>query len=192
MIDLELVLRASEVHRWAIVSLSRKQSVAEHTLRVLLTAREIYGAMYPVPHNSDEAQLVTDMAINHDLHEVLTGDIPSTIKKTSPTVFENIEEGARIQMGLPLLRFHRRTLPWFVVKIADVAEGLLFLHQSGGRDRPAVWDFWLERMWGTYDDAVAQHPHTTWGTIPATLCRMAASDRRWVDLITSTAAKPSL
>lgn len=179
MIDLELALRAPEVKRWTIVSLSRTQSLADHQYRVWLITRELYPAIVSTPHNQFDLSLAMELALTHDLHEVLCGDIPSTVKGTSK-LFEPLEDGARIQMGLPLLRAHKGTVPAYVVKIADILEGLLFLFQSGGRDRPAVWNYLRQNLVSMVESARHAHGSLQWvAPIYEIVKRMAPNDPQW-------------
>jgi len=180
MLNLELALRAPDVKRWTIVSLSRQQSLAEHQYRVWLIVRELYPAIV-TPHKFD-LELALELALTHDLHEVLCGDIPSTIKGTS-RAFGALEDGARIQMGLPLLLYHEGTVPYYVVKIADIAEGLLFLFQAGGLDRPTVWNYSKEKLHGMIQTAQASHGSLKWGGPTFAVLGRMVTDPRWLEAL---------
>ena len=79
--NLATQLRLSAVKRWGIVEMSRQQSVAEHSYNVALIALNLVGAS--VGHKGfskeDESLLLT-LCLVHDMPEVFSGDIPSTIK----------------------------------------------------------------------------------------------------------------
>ena len=181
-IDLELALRVTEVKRWTIVKLSRDQSLADHSYRVWLIARAIYKAMMPIPHNSGDAHLLEELALTHDLHEVLTGDFPATMKTVHPTAIKTLEDVARTKMGLASTAAHDGTLVAHIIKIADLAEALLFLYQNGGyRDRMAVW----ERVRGAYGRAFSPAALLKvqigdWPVAHGVVQSMAASDPGWV------------
>lgn len=67
-------LRASHVKRWHIVETSKRQSVAEHSFNVILFAQHIAQL-----EGIDPTSLVL-YAVQHDLDEVVTGDVPTPVK----------------------------------------------------------------------------------------------------------------
>ena len=78
-------LRLSNIPRWTMVNTTRQQSVAEHSYNVTLIAMELakrmsvgedYGGIDRFAIHKD----IVLIAINHDLMEVLTGDIPAPTK----------------------------------------------------------------------------------------------------------------
>lgn len=181
-LDLVLALRATEAKRWTIVRLTREQSVAEHQYRVWLIARAMYEAMFSTPHNSSDMWLLESMALTHDLHEVITGDIPSTVKESNAEIAAAVraaEEDARRRMGLPSMVAHRGTVPARVLRMADCAEALLFLFQNGGRDRPEVWANAHARYARAYFDAMGAHGHQDWQKAHKVVLGMAGQDAVW-------------
>ena len=184
MINLELALRASEAKRWAIVKLTRDQSVAEHQYRVYLIADAISEALGVSMHNSLDAQAIRSWALTHDLHEVLTGDLPTPVKATDPALVARLEAKARATMGLPLGEAHDKTIVGFVVKIADLVEALLFLHENGGHDRQAVWRSVQDRYAGTVTMAQSLFWHHNWAMVPPCLISCRPDDPVWAEAIT--------
>lgn len=113
--------RLSWVPRWCIVRTIQKQSVAEHSFRVAVSAPRI-ARMFGV---TDIIALynIQRLALLHDWSEALSSDIPSPSKGW----FRTAEfEGHFVEkMGEPLTRD-----PKFlrIVKIADTYEALVFLY----------------------------------------------------------------
>ena len=77
---------AGTVTRWHSVNCHRYPSVAEHSCLVALYAREIASRVYPSLSAEDQV-LLYELALMHDLSEVVTGDMPSPIKRQLKTVF---------------------------------------------------------------------------------------------------------
>ena len=77
---------AGTVTRWHSVNCHRYPSVAEHSCLVALYAREIASRVYPSLSAEDQV-LLYELSLMHDLSEVVTGDMPSPIKRQLKTVF---------------------------------------------------------------------------------------------------------
>jgi len=77
MINLPDSLRASYVKRWILVNTSREQSVAEHSFNVAMIVRHMCHSMGMGGH---ESAILIELALAHDLDEVITGDIPTVTK----------------------------------------------------------------------------------------------------------------
>lgn len=156
-------LRLTEVSRWGIVATSRQQSVGEHSYRVTMIAQALYDYVFPIPHNSNDRQLLTSFAMVHDIMEVLSGDLDAVfklaVKSRYPDVFASTIENMaaqRLDAG-PMARtvgsLERSTKGTFIevlVKIADFLEALIYLDQYGANARHIgnVRDTILEHMWG--------------------------------------------
>jgi 5'-deoxynucleotidase YfbR-like HD superfamily hydrolase len=155
-------LRLTEISRWGIVATSRQQSVGEHSYRVCMIAQALYDFVFPVPHNSDDKQLLTSFAMVHDITEVLSGDLDSifklAVKAQYPDVFANVINrmaGQRRDAGpltaavASLERSVKGTFIEALVKIADYLEALIYLEQYGTntRHKGNVRDTILENMW---------------------------------------------
>ena len=77
---------AGTVTRWHSVNCHRYPSVAEHSCLVALYAREIISRVFP--SLSAEGQvLLYELALMHDLSEVVMGNMPSPMKRQLKTVF---------------------------------------------------------------------------------------------------------
>ncbi len=127
------ILLAQNIHRWTIVATKTDQSLAEHTFNVVMIARAI-ASEAEVP----DANIIK-YALDHDLDEIFTGDIPSPAKKRMDIKteyngknWEYLSEVERI-----------------IVKMADLMDALLFIKYNHlDRHGKAVY----ERMRVTVDE----------------------------------------
>jgi len=71
-------MRASIIPRWAIIRMSRTQSVAEHSFNVAMITRAILSNF--IMETMDDNEIIV-AALDHDWkEEIYTGDIPSPAK----------------------------------------------------------------------------------------------------------------
>jgi 5'-deoxynucleotidase YfbR-like HD superfamily hydrolase len=131
--ELKALLKLSTVPRWAIVDMSRQQSVAEHSYRVWAIAAELYKVLYPAPHNQVDEMATARWALVHDVEEAFMGDTPSTAKEILERVAPGVGQkwvDAIIQKEVPGVAAFARGVkgspPGHVVKIADILEAILF------------------------------------------------------------------
>lgn len=123
------ILRAADVKRWTIVRTVRDQSVAEHTFNVVMIARRL------ATHLGVDDAVVIKAALEHDLDEIMTGDMPSPVKKKmkehgyDPVKLENRpDRGDKVNM---------------IIKMADYMESIWFLEENKvGRHANAVL-YWI-------------------------------------------------
>jgi len=109
-------LRLDEVERWHTVPTTRSQTVAGHTYGVIVIAQSLAQSFvnrsqeeWPRAQYDKWMHAVLDSALNHDVDEVLTGDIPSPNKEPY-----NWDGPISVQK---------------IVKIADVIETWLWIRQ---------------------------------------------------------------
>lgn len=74
-LDLHDILCAQDVKRWTIIPMGRQQNLAEHTFNVVAISRAIARLL-----DMDDVN-VMKYAFDHDLDEVIGGDIPTTAKE---------------------------------------------------------------------------------------------------------------
>lgn len=125
MLTLTEILRAQNVNRWNLIATTREQSVAEHTFNVTMIVRALAKAL------KIDDNLLTKAAIEHDLDEVLTGDIPSPTKQMAKQMEMDLGkiEGAKKNCDrlLPLDKA--------MLKFADILESVHFLDNFGAGHR---------------------------------------------------------
>jgi hypothetical protein len=105
------ILLASNIKRFSIVKTIHSQSVAEHSFNVCMIARAICQIV------SVEDTLIIKYALDHDLDEVFTGDLPTPAKKRL-----NISSGYN---GKSFDRLNNQER--VIVKLADQIDGIHFL-----------------------------------------------------------------
>jgi 5'-deoxynucleotidase YfbR-like HD superfamily hydrolase len=162
------LMRLTDVERWVIVPVTRRQSVAEHSYRVWVLALSLYDAMVVVPHNSFERDSVSYWALTHDADEIWTGDLPSTIKE----VLEELHPGILKRLSDHVLSKHlprladtmrglENTFAAAVVKIADCIEALAYYTHYGynSRDKVVIDTFLRDRLKKALEGADRKYPN---------------------------------
>jgi 5'-deoxynucleotidase YfbR-like HD superfamily hydrolase len=159
------------IPRWTKIDMRRKQNVAEHSFNVLILALSLYDFMQTTPHNSFERVSLMEWAIDHDMDEIETADIPSDFKraveKLAPGAADRAAEEA-LSAKLPSYIIRKRGLkdsyPYDIVKIADKLEELLYNRKHGYDYRAAgalVDGLYLLRE--RLIKAERAHPRYDWG-----------------------------
>lgn len=116
------LLALSVVSRWVIVPRLKEQSVADHTFRVVVIARELADSLGVVLDADDYWYLIT-----HDGAESRSGDISSPFKAQLPNLsaIENTACPWMTEVTWP----HSHKLALF--KTADLVEALTFIRAWG-------------------------------------------------------------
>lgn len=117
-------LRLSHCPRWAIVLTATRQSVAEHTWRVWALVHK-WGPVEGLPEADQWA--AERYTLVHDLAEIRTGDMPTTMKtpeaKAAMVEFEHL--------CVPELDMELHPRATALVKFCDIAESILYLKVCG-------------------------------------------------------------
>jgi 5'-deoxynucleotidase YfbR-like HD superfamily hydrolase len=162
------LMKLTDVERWVIVPVTRRQSVAEHSYRVWVLSLSLYDAMVEVPHNSFERDSVSYWALTHDADEIWTGDLPSTVKEVleelHPGIIRRLSEHV-LSKHLPRLadtvRGLENTFAAAVVKIADCVEALSYYthHSYNSRDKMAIDTFLRGKLKPALDGVDRKYPN---------------------------------
>lgn len=134
--DIHNILRAQYIKRWTIVHTIHQQSVAEHTFNMTMIARAICKEA-GIPD-----EMVIKACLEHDLDEIITGDIPTPAKKLA------------IDKGIDLRFLHNgakiRDMPYnemAIVAMADLIEAAWFISENAvGRHPKWVEDIIVESL----------------------------------------------
>lgn len=114
-------LLLQQVKRYPICHVNREQSVAEHSYNVLLIARYLVED----EADTDLKEEVMHYAIDHDMDEITTGDIPSPFKRhlrqECPAVIKYLDGEHFIPNEIKA-----------IVKLADCLEAVYYVRQFGG------------------------------------------------------------
>lgn len=122
MIDLtQLPSRASSVYRWSGVPLiCHRQNIAEHTFGVAYYALYLYQSCNLAETGLNKGDLL-HYCLLHDLPEIVTSDIPSSVKAQLPELKElltQIEERIYTE-DLKVINMSPEATVQFVTKAAD-------------------------------------------------------------------------
>lgn len=109
------ILRAHGVTRWHTVPLTRNQTLAEHLFNVTMIARDICRRI-----DVDDAEVIK-LTLEHDLDEVVFGDIPSPAKSVYGMVepYRGKNKPTCSQLAVD------------IVKLADTVEAYWYIKQYG-------------------------------------------------------------
>lgn len=136
-LNLQDILRAQDVHRWTIVRTIKHQTLAEHTFNVTMIARAICKVL-----DIDDT-IVMKMAMEHDLDEIKTGDVPTPAKRRLQAKGLDMYsefDGCKRYTKLPG-EFSK------IVKAADVLESAWFLEENKvGRHSEHVYTNIIARL----------------------------------------------
>ena len=91
------ISRVKLIERWSLMFSVRKENVAEHSLQVGMIAHGLALINNKYFDGNINADRVTTLAMYHDASEVITGDLPTPVKYSNPTIkeaYKAIEENA--------------------------------------------------------------------------------------------------
>lgn len=130
-LNIQDILRAEDIKRWTIICTTKQQSLAEHTFNVIAISRAICKKLGVTDI------LVMKYAFDHDLDEILTGDIPTPAKDTLklPDMYCG---GSKEECTVSEIA---------IVGLADMIEALRFINVHGlGRLAAQVMDGLIDRL----------------------------------------------
>jgi 5'-deoxynucleotidase len=125
--------RLSNVPRWAVIPTIRNQNVAEHSYHVCSLALWLADRSAPVARGSTTREQIMYAALYHDESESMTGDIAAPAKKWMDKLqFVNLSKRLGIQE-------YENDEVKQIIKMADLLEAYLFLHEEISMGNQAVW-----------------------------------------------------
>ncbi|WP_261378194.1 5'-deoxynucleotidase [Paenibacillus agilis] len=89
---LAYMYRLKYIERWSLMRNTNRESVAEHSFHVALTAHLLCTIANEQFHRGINTDKVVTMALFHDATEVFTGDIPTPVKHHNPRILNNFRE----------------------------------------------------------------------------------------------------
>jgi len=169
-----LVARTGHVTRWHSVVTNRDQTLAEHhylvTMYVVIMVDKIFGQDI----KPDKKLLLFQYAMNHDLFEVISGDIPSPFKEAITSYCKDANIGNPlddIEMKMiPFLTTIKEQIkhePFFpLVKIADLLDACVFIKAEGvGPHSKKVAEGLEQKLQKRIDDLIISFPEYAWNKI---------------------------
>lgn len=132
-----LTLEAGRVARYHAAPTVAPQSVGLHSYGVAVLCLHLCGGCA-------SAELL-QAALLHDAPEIITGDVPYTTKRNSPTIKHELEELEERVYDYDVLPFPKLTQAEVAtLKLADTLDGLIWCHKT--ENRGPVLDRWAEAM----------------------------------------------
>ncbi len=95
------ISRVKLIERWSLMFSVRKENVAEHSLQVGMIAHGLALIKNKYFEGNVNADRVATLAMYHDASEVITGDLPTPVKYSNPTIkeaYKAIEENAIVNL----------------------------------------------------------------------------------------------
>ena len=134
-LSLQQALRASHVDRWQIVNVAVRQSIAEHMYRVYTICAAVMNKLRDDGWDNPTARMViVGWSLIHDLPEVVVGDIPTPTKTLMVSRGNEKCIDGGVSQSVDSMRFMAEVeepIAADIVKIADLAESIDFLHMNG-------------------------------------------------------------
>ena len=132
-----LTLEAGRVARYHAAPTVAPQSVGLHSYGVAVLCLHLCGG-YP------SAELL-QAALLHDAPEIITGDVPYTTKRNSPTIKHELEQLEERVYNYDVLPFPKLTeAEVATLKLADTLDGLIWCRKT--ETRGPVLDRWAEAL----------------------------------------------
>lgn len=157
MINIQDILRAGYVKRWNIVNTTRQQTLAEHLFNVAAISEHLLTEL----NLFDMRDIILSWALVHDVPEVVCGDTPTPTKMRMvenefdmETIYNQIDSNYKMTRSMAI----ERGIPYDLVKLADVMEGIHFLVENGvGNHAKSIATKMTKRMHVLIEDFVADY-----------------------------------
>ncbi len=96
-----LLSRMKNIHRWALMRNTRRETISEHSHEVAVLAHVLAVLTNAHYGGQVDAQRCALLAVYHDVPEILTGDMPTPVKYANPAIreaYKQVEENACVQL----------------------------------------------------------------------------------------------
>jgi 5'-deoxynucleotidase len=135
-LNMQDIARSGHVTRWHSVRCARNQTLAEHHYLVTMIARELMRRILGDGLSAETQLSVLEYALTHDTPELLTGDLPSPLKRRIAEISGEQDPLARIEREIaPEIAQRKAALQGsalaYIVKLADLMDGCLFIREEG-------------------------------------------------------------
>jgi len=93
--------RMKFIRRWGLMYSTHPENIQEHSLQVALVAHALAVIRNRLYGGNVDPAWVALMAVYHDAHEVLTGDLPTPVKYFNPDIaasYHAIEAAAQVRL----------------------------------------------------------------------------------------------
>lgn len=159
MLSIQDILRAQTVARWNIVGVTRPQSVAEHTFNVVFLSRRLARAI-----NIPDERIIK-YALEHDLNEIVLGDIPTPTKKRA------LARGWDLNDLFPGGKNKVDGVELQIVEIADVMDAVHYVSQYGvGRHAAVVKERLMKTLTKRIGESIPHLRTVAWSVFRELTC----------------------
>lgn len=138
MLSLRDIVRSGHVVRWNSVKHGRPQYLAEHHYMVTMIARALARRVLSAEYYTAEKQiLLVDYCLNHDLPELIGGDLPSVSKRKLEAMLgdkADVFKQFDYEIHPPLRKLDQKmdnTPLKEIAKLADWADAIVYIQQEG-------------------------------------------------------------
>ena len=163
------ISESATVTRWHSANCHRYPSIAEHSYLVTMYAKELLKNIKPTATVQDEL-LVINHALNHDLAEVVCGDLATPFKRALE------KRCAEKGLGNPIEEIEDKLCPMakearlacddfhlIVVKLADIMEAAKFISVEGkGAATPKILSERKSAYQAYIDKGIRSFPEYNW------------------------------
>ncbi|WP_094300750.1 YfbR-like 5'-deoxynucleotidase [Imhoffiella purpurea] len=170
-LNMQDIARAGHVTRWHSVRCARNQTLAEHHYLVTMITRELMMRILGDALPAETRLLVLEYALTHDAPELLTGDLPSPLKRRIAEITGADDPLSRIEREIaPEIAARKSALAGsalaLIVKLADLMDGCLFIHEEGiGRHAAMVAQKSEIALKHKIEEARAAFPNLDWSPV---------------------------
>lgn len=135
MIQQRDMIRCGSTIRWHAVATRRHQNLSEHHFNAAKLGRVIALAIIGSRLTAEEMLLLYDYLLEHDMAEILSGDISSNTKAVLKSagcgeVLQELEYTINPKMRELEARMKGTPLA-IIAKLADLADAIVFIHNEG-------------------------------------------------------------
>lgn len=187
------ITRAGHVNRWQIVRTQRQQTNGEHMYIVTMLAEVIFERMIKSNPSMKKLNLnilhllLLKWGMRHDLPEVITGDMATPVKKAiRRLVGKDIILELEYEIDPEYKAIHQEvdgTEIWYIVKIADIIEAIVFLKTEGiGSHAKSVCDKLQNKFIETMHEAQQKFNEFDWNVCANLLIEVTSGEDAQTEL----------
>lgn len=171
MITIRDISRTGHITRWHMVRTQRDQTLAEHLYLVTMYAIELAEQIL-TDFDSDSKLALMSWCLEHDTPEILTGDIPTPAKRriqeSLGTLDLNPLEDLEYSIANASYKEAKDKIKdsklEIIAKLADVMDGLVFIHVEGVTEHSTIIEHKLTASFGKVISlGRAKYPNEKWG-----------------------------
>lgn len=152
MITIRDISRTGHIARWHLARTHREQTLAEHLYLVTMYSDEVAKRVLKNYTDSDKLKLLS-WGLQHDVPEILTGDIPTPAKRRLQEGYapgedplERLENSIASDDYKQAKKAVEGTKLAYITKIADIIDSIVFIDIEGVTKHTEVIEIKLRKM----------------------------------------------